>query len=471
MVFSSLTFICIFLPIVFLAQLAIKPIGAKNVLLVIASLIFYAYGEPVYIILMLASVLANWVFGMQIGKRTLEDPLRKPLMVCAVAFNLAMLGVFKYAGFVVGTLNALLPFALPPVEIALPIGISFYTFQALSYVIDVYRGDVTSEKSLLKVTLYISFFPQLIAGPIIKYHDVAEQFSSRRASIMDVAFGLRRFCIGLAKKVLLANALAIPVDALFGTAEIHVNILGAWLAAICYMLQIYFDFSGYSDMAIGMARMFGFHFKENFDHPYCSTSIKEFWRRWHISLSTWFKEYVYIPLGGNRHGKNRTVLNKFIVFFLCGLWHGASWTFVAWGLIHGAFLMLEEYLPIRKLPKPLGWLYAMLVVCCAFVLFRADSFEQGAFMVSQMFAGFQFDQIHMVVFVQQLNPVFCITFAISLVAAQPILPAIKRRFGNAEGLLPPTWEIAGFVCAFVLLVLSMLQLTGGGYNPFIYFRF
>ena len=464
MVFSSLSFLCIFLPVVLVLYRLMPGLRAKNVLLMIASLVFYAYGEPVYVLLMLVSAVANWLFGLVVAGR-------KPVLALAVIVNLAFLGVFKYAGMVVGTVDALFGAAFPPPEIALPIGISFYTFQAMSYVIDAYRGIVAAERNFGRVLLYIAFFPQLIAGPIIKYHDVAAQFAERNATASDVACGLRRFCVGLAKKVLIANSLAGPVDVLFAAAPDQMNIVGAWIAAVAYMMQIYFDFSGYSDMAIGMARMFGFHFKENFQHPYCSTSIKDFWTRWHISLSTWFKEYLYIPLGGNRRGRGRTVLNKFIVFFLCGLWHGASWTFVVWGLIHGFFLMLEEYLPIRKLPKPIGWLYAMLVVCCAFVLFRADSFEQGAFMLSQMFTGVQFDHAHMVLALQQLSPGFVIALVVGLVAAQPWAQQLAVRMAERPQGVPSALRIASYACAFVLLAVCLLELASGGYNPFIYFRF
>lgn len=484
MVFSSLVFICVFLPVVFLLNLLIPPVRGKNALLIVASLVFYAYGEPVYIVLMIASTLVNWALGLAIGSRqsrlgsggaahaaTRNDGTAKALLAVAVIVNLGLLGVFKYAGMVVSTADSLFGLALPDPGIALPIGISFYTFQAMSYVIDVYRGEVKAQRNYAKVLLYIAFFPQLVAGPIVKYHDVEEQLTNRHASLQDVAAGLRRFCVGLGKKVLVANTMAVAVDSIYAAQLDHVNIAVAWIAAVAYLMQIYFDFSGYSDMAIGMARMFGFTYKENFQYPYSSTSVKVFWRRWHISLSTWFKEYLYIPLGGNRKGKPRAVVNKMVVFVLCGLWHGASWTFVVWGLIHGLFLLIEEYLPIHKLPKPLGWLYCMLVVTVAFVLFRADSFQQGGYIIAQMFTGFHFEYACTELAMRQLTPVFLITLVVALVAAWPVKGALQARLKQASPRVVATVEVLSYVFAFALLALSFISLSGGGYNPFIYFRF
>ena len=470
MVFSSLAFICVFLPVVFLLHWAIPGFAGKNALLIVASLVFYAYGEPVFIVLMIVSTLFNWGFGLLVG-RTDAVGARKMWVAAAVVVNLAFLGTFKYAGMIVSTFNAITGMNVAEPAIALPIGISFYTFQALSYVIDVYRGEVEPQRSYPKVLLYISFFPQLVAGPIIKYHDVEAQLAERHASGRDIAAGFRRFCIGLGKKVLIANTMAVAVDSIYGAQLDHINIAVAWIAAIAYLMQIYFDFSGYSDMAIGMARMFGFKYKENFKYPYSSTTVKVFWRRWHISLSTWFKEYVYIPLGGNRKGRPRTVMSKMAIFFLCGLWHGASWTFVVWGLIHGFFLLLEEYVPLHKLPKPLGWLYCILVVCVAFVLFRADSFAQGGWIIAQMFTGFHFEYECMELALRQLTPLFLVTFAIACVAAAPVKGVFERYMEHAPAGMAATLELASYVFAFALLGLSMLALSGGGYNPFIYFRF
>lgn len=337
MIFSSLEFLCVFLPVVFILYCIIPNRRARNAILIVASLLFYAYGEPVYVFLMLGSVVVNYLIARGIDA---SKNHKKAVLAVSVAANLGALGVFKYAGFIVENLNRLTSADLPVPNLALPIGISFFTFQALSYVIDVYRGEVKVQKNLAHVLLYISFFPQLIAGPIVKYKDIYEAIENRKQEASQVADGFRRFIFGLGKKVLIANTVGEVADAIFTADQGSINIAVAWIAALAYMLQIYYDFSGYSDMAIGLGKMFGFQFKENFLYPYGSLSMKEFWRRWHISLSTWFKEYLYIPLGGNRKGKFRTCVNKIIVFFFTGLWHGASWTFIIWGLWHGLFFAL-----------------------------------------------------------------------------------------------------------------------------------
>ncbi|MCL2827082.1 MAG: hypothetical protein FWD72_06740, partial [Eggerthellaceae bacterium] len=380
--------------------------------------------------------------------------------------------------------------------IALPIGISFYTFEAISYIMDVYRGEVVATRSYPKMLLFISFFPHLIAGPILKYHDVEKQLDSRKASAADIAAGMRRFTVGLGKKVLIANTMAAVADAVYGANLGDVNVAVAWIGALSYLMQIYFDFSGYSDMAIGLARMFGFRYKENFNYPYISSSIQEFWRRWHISLTTWFKEYLYFPLGGNRKGKARASFNRVVVFFCCGLWHGASWTFVIWGLFHGLFLLLEEYLPIKKLPKAVGVIYALLVVTIGFVLFRANDIGQAGYFVAQMFTGFHFETASVSLALRQLTPAFIVAFVVSVVACMPVKgwlsAAIKKHeakgmgdgMGEADGeaageaLAVPrqsTWVralVAGsYIVSIVLLLVCLFSLSGGGYNPFIYFRF
>ncbi len=481
MVFSSLTFLCIFFPVVFIAYQFLPGIRSKNALLVVVSLIFYAYGEPVYVVLMILSSLVNWGLGLLVGQSTqgAQQGRKKLYLAVAIVANLIFLGVFKYAGMAVGSVNYVFGLNLNIPLIELPIGISFYTFQAMSYVIDVYRGEVKPQKSYSRVLLYISFFPQLIAGPIVKYHDIEEQLTKRHATLDDKTAGFIRFCIGLAKKVLIANTMASVVDSLYAASPDQVNICVAWVAALAYIMQIYFDFSGYSDMAIGMARMFGFHYKENFNYPYTSQTVQVFWRRWHISLSTWFKDYLYIPLGGNRKGRPRAVLNKIIVFFTCGLWHGASWTFVLWGLGHGFFLLLEEYLPIRKLPKALGVIYALLVVTVLFVLFRADTIEQAGLFISQMFTGFHFEYASMSLLGEQLTPLFIFMFACACVAATPFAKNLldktrlraeeKASLGDSKSLI--CVQAVQCVGALVLLLVCILSLSGGGYNPFIYFRF
>jgi alginate O-acetyltransferase complex protein AlgI len=471
MVFSSLTFLCVFLPVVFLAYLALPWMKAKNALLIVASLVFYAYGEPFYVLLMLVSSLANWLFGRALGPAEQKRVHRKALVALAVIVNLGFLAVFKYAGMLASSLGALMGGDAPFAELALPVGISFYTFQALSYVIDVYRGETPPQNSYFRVLLFISFFPQLIAGPIIKYRDIEGQLAARSVTLDGVAHGLRRFSVGLAKKVLIANTLGSVVASVYSAPQAEVNVAVAWIGALAYLAQIYFDFSGYSDMAIGLAHVFGFRYRENFDYPYTSRSIKDFWRRWHISLSTWFKEYLYIPLGGNRRGRGRAVLNKLIVFGLCGLWHGASWTFVFWGLFHGFFLLLEEYLPIKKLPRVFGWVYMLLVVCVGFVLFRSESFAQAIFMLGQMFTGFHFEHMAVARASWLLDPFTVFIFVVAIVAATPVLRLLGACLAKATGAVQSVTQVIGYVGAFCLLVLSFLALSGGGYNPFIYFRF
>ena len=330
MVFSSMVFMCIFLPVVFILHCILPGIRLKNALLLLASVLFYAYGEPVYIILLFVSTLLNYFCACMIE----SSKYKKVILTLAVICNLGILIVFKYTDFILGTVNILTGLHLPLPQIRMPIGISFFTFQAMSYVIDVYRGTTKAQKNYAKVLLYISFFPQLIAGPIVKYQDIAQVFDNRTQSLEGVSLGIRRFSAGLCKKVLISNTMGLVADQLFGASAGNINAAGAWLGAISYMLQIYFDFSGYSDMAIGLGWMFGFHFKENFNYPYISGSIREFWRRWHISLSGWFLEYLYIPLGGNRKGKFRTVVNKMIVFLCTGIWHGAAVNFLFWGIYH-----------------------------------------------------------------------------------------------------------------------------------------
>ncbi|MBQ6522494.1 MAG: MBOAT family protein [Atopobiaceae bacterium] len=462
MVFSSLIFLSAFLPIVFALHTVVRDVRVKNAVLICASLLFYAWGEPVYIVLLLASTVVNYVFGRLV--RAGGKPMRA-VLVGAVVVNLAFLGVFKYADMAVSTLNAVSGANLPLPGIPLPLGISFYTFQALSYVIDVYRGACEPQASYPRVLLYISFFPQLVAGPIVKYHDIERQMGERSASVGDMADGLVRFACGLGKKVLIANTMGACADALYALDASQITAPIAWLAAFSYLMQIYFDFSGYSDMAIGLGRLFGFRFLENFDHPYASTTIKEFWRRWHISLSTWFKEYVYIPLGGNRKGRLRAGVNKCAVFFLCGLWHGASWTFVIWGLIHGAFSLMEELVPVKRLPRILGHLYTLLVVMLAFVVFRCDTLGQAGTFISSMFLGWRSSSASHVLLMRELTPLFLATAAIACIASFPVSAKLKEAAPSSA------LRLASYAGALALIVLSLLALSSGTYNPFIYFRF
>lgn len=464
MVFSSMVFLCVFLPAAFCLHLLLPGMRAKNFLLVVASLVFYAYGEPIYVILLVASSAGNYILARLTG----ECPkIRKLTMTLAVVINLGLLVIFKYSGFLVDTFNSVTGAGIPVPQVRMPVGISFFTFQALSYVIDVYRGDASVQKNFGKVLLYISFFPQLIAGPIVKYHDVEAEINNRKQTPEEIGKGIRRFIAGLSKKVLIANTMGLVADNLFGAAATGITGPGAWLGAVSYMLQIYFDFSGYSDMALGLGMMFGFHFHENFDYPYISASIREFWRRWHMSLSGWFKEYLYIPLGGNRRGKFRTVVNKMIVFVCTGIWHGASFNFLFWGIYHGFFLMLEEYIPFigkkgGKLKSFFQHVYALLVVCVGFVFFRADTMKQGCFWIREMFTDFGWKASAMSLTLQQLTPVYLVTLAAALVAAVPVNSMLKKY---------KWYEGFNYVLSLAGFALCVLSLAGGTYNPFIYFRF
>lgn len=472
MVFSSLIFLCVFFPLIFCLHTAIPAIKVRNALLIMASLFFYAFGEPVYVFLMVISAFLNYLCAV-----LMEKANSKFILTAAVIINIGILCVFKYIGFFVTAINDILRLHITVPQIALPIGISFFTFQALSYVIDVYRRQVAVQRNFGKVLLYISFFPQLIAGPIVKYRDIACEIDSRSVGLKEAASGMRRFICGLAKKVLIANTMAVAADQAFGQELGSLNILSAWIGAVSYTMQIYYDFSGYSDMAIGLGQMFGFHFKENFKHPYSSLTIKEFWRRWHISLSSWFKEYVYIPLGGNRKGKLRTGINKITVFFLTGLWHGANWTFVVWGLFHGAFSFLEEFVPaMRKLPRFLLHIYTMCAVIVGFVIFRADTLYQAFGFIGKMFAGCDFTAASMSFACQMMTPHLVVMLIAAVIGCGPVrsLTVRLRLLSKKEEKLAPKEnfvEVILYTAAFLLLVWCIVRLSGGSYNPFIYFRF
>lgn len=470
MVFSSLVFLCIFMPIVFLLYTIIPNLLFRNALLIVTSLLFYAYGEPVYVLLMIFSSILNYVCARLVT----NEKKGKLCLIVAVVLNLGMLAVFKYAGFFTESLNSLLNLNLPVPEITLPIGISFFTFQALSYVIDVYRKNVPAQKNYFYVLLYITFFPQLIAGPIVKYRDINDQIEDRKQSVEKIANGLRRFICGLAKKVIIANTMGQVADNIFNADSSYLSILTAWLGAVAYLFQIYYDFSGYSDMAIGLGHMFGFDFKENFNYPYGAESIQDFWRKWHISLSTWFKEYLYIPLGGNRKGKTRTVLNRMIVFFATGLWHGANWTFVLWGVYHGLFLLLEEYIPlIKKLPKVLKHIYTLIVVTVGFVIFRAETIGQGFDFIFNMFTGVNISDSSLSLAISQITPWFIVVFILAVFCAAPVKP-LTEKFRNSDGVMTESVSVVQiilYLLSFALLAFCIIRLSGSSYNPFIYFRF
>ena len=389
MLFSSIVFLFTFLPAVMLLYYLL-PVRFRNVILLLASLVFYAWGEPVYLFLMLLSILFNYFSGLDIARNLQDKRAAKRSLVFNLIINLAVLGFFKYEGFVLDTLNGILPVHISYHALPLPIGISFYTFQILSYIIDVYRGNVKVQTNLPNFALYVTMFPQLIAGPIVQYADVDEQLASREVSRTKFGEGSMYFIRGLAKKVLLANTSGMIFTEVSGLAKGNIAVMTAWLGAFAYMFQIYFDFSGYSDMAIGLGKMFGFEFNMNFNYPYVSKSITEFWRRWHISLSSWFRDYVYIPLGGNRVSKIKHIRNLLIVWFLTGLWHGAAWNFVAWGLYYGVLLIIEKYLlspVLDRLPDVVRHIYSIVLVVIGWVLFFSSSFGQAADYIRVMFGA------------------------------------------------------------------------------------
>jgi alginate O-acetyltransferase complex protein AlgI len=483
MVFSTPIFILCFLPIVLviyyfrpivLVLYNSRQLRLGNVTLVVFSLIFYAWGEPVVVLLMILSIVINWLFGMLMDIPALAVYLkRKTVLILSVVFNIGLLIIFKYTGFIVENINAVLgKTVLANPNISLPIGISFFIFQAMSYVIDVYRRDTPVNRNIMDVALYISFFPQLIAGPIVRYHDISEQIKRRTYSTSKFASGVSRFVIGLSKKALMANVMAKLCDAVFGLQGGSLTPALAWFGALAYMLQIYFDFSGYSDMAIGLAKMFGFELLENFNYPYISRSIREFWKRWHISLSTWFKDYLYIPLGGNRKGLARTYINQFVVMLLCGLWHGASWTFVVWGLYHALFLMLEKTafgIFLRKLWRPLQHIYVLLIVLFGWVFFRAGSVEKAISFLGCMFgysSGIKNPLLH------YLTPEMILIFIVGIIGSAPIMPWLNRKISALPNLRLRNGILWGSSAInFILLLLSLAAVSGGTYNPFIYFRF
>lgn len=474
MLFSSMIFLWIFLPAVLAGSFLLRKTRLVNLFLVLASLFFYAWGEPVNVLLMVFSILLNYGAGRLLAKFEKNDPYeaRKLVLALDILLNLALLGYFKYLGLLVEGVNALLGLlgakALEVPAVSLPIGISFFTFQALSYVVDVYRRKVEAQKKLLNVALYISFFPQLIAGPIVRYREINDQIESRHVTAEDFAQGARRFIYGLAKKVLIANVMAQGADGLYALQPAGVTGGMAWLAAILYTFQIYYDFSGYSDMAIGLGRMFGFHFSENFRYPYLSRSIREFWRRWHISLSTWFKEYVYIPLGGNRRGRGRTYLNLFIVFALTGIWHGAGVSFLLWGLYHGLLSILERLGLEKALKKlgPMSWLYAFAAVVFGWVLFRVEDVPLALQWMGRMLAPWKYTvtAYHLYDYV---TPQMCLLLPVALLGMGPIQTLADKCGLNAR------WKFSWpeVLLCVLLLGLCLATLASSTYNPFIYFKF
>lgn len=483
MIFSSPIFLFLFLPIALTVCLLLPGTKAKNFWLLLMSVVFYAWGQVDFILLLLASTLMNYGLGLWLD-RSENSANRKLAIAVAVVINIGLLAFFKYADFVVSRLNSTLhlvgvaPLHAP--QITLPLGISFFTFHALSYVIDVYRRKWKAAVDPRDVALYIFFFPQLIAGPILRWSSIGPQLVQRTISRDVFADGIRRFAGGLAKKVLIANTLAVPADQIFALPASELSTAVAWFGILCYTLQIYFDFSGYSDMAIGMGKMFGFAFMENFNFPYLAQSIRDFWRRWHISLSTWFRDYLYFPLGGNRVSEGRTHLNLLLVFFLCGLWHGASLTFVVWGLYHGFFLVLERTRfgkMQEKLPRPFRHFYTMLVVMLGWVIFRANTFTAAGIYFDALFFPNRLPAAQP--FARYVTNEAVWAIVLGVLFSGPLWHWIQTSQAKLEQALPAAdrpvvqapWAVLEILLVIILLLASAAWLAGGTYNPFIYFRF
>ena len=462
MVFSSMTFLCFFAPLCGGAYFLCKNRIYRNAVLLVFSLLFYSWGEPKSIILIVLAALAAWLGGLGID-RYRDTKWKKPIFIATVVLLTANLVVFKYLNFFLDTAESLSGLSFGVKEIALPIGISFYTFQILSYVIDLYRGEIDLQKNPLYLLLYVAFFPQLIAGPIVRYRTVEKEIICRSESLTGAAEGCRRFAVGLAKKVIIANKVALVAEIVYSSASDEYGTLMYWLAALAYTLQIYYDFSGYSDMAIGLGQIFGFHFPENFDYPYVSGSVTEFWRRWHISLSRWFRDYIYIPLGGNRTTKLKWVRNIVVVWGLTGLWHGAGWNFVLWGLYFAAFLLLEKLVLgkyLEKLHGAVGWIYTFTVVNVSWVIFNLTDMGKLGHALMMMFSFRHTDLANAVLADPSIvNGALYIPLALAL--AFPILRGVRERTPNA---------VRNGIC-LALLVLCVVYIESSSFNPFIYFRF
>ncbi len=469
MLFSSMTFIFVFLPIILLLYLITKK-ELHNPILLTGSIIFYAWGEPKYLAIMLLTILINYFAAIGIEKFNLH---KKIIVVLTITANLGMLIYFKYFNFLIDITNNLFHSHIGLLDIVMPIGISFYTFQALSYVIDVYKGECSAQKDIYKLALFICLFPQLIAGPIIKYHDIAEQIDSREVSFEKVNLGVKRFIIGLSKKTLIANTMALVADKIFLQDPHNFSHLVAWLGAFAYTFQLYFDFSGYSDMAIGLGLIFGFKFIENFNYPYISKSITEFWRRWHISLSTWFKQYVYVPLGGNRNGIFKTCRNLGIVFLLTGIWHGAAWTFIIWGIWHGFFIIIEKFVNIKEFDRHnhclsinvLRHIYCIFVFITGWVIFRSDNIIYAWHYLLNMFGIIELQKEN---FIYSLSYYFGKFEILIFIIAFICSTSVFKNFLNVQNKLG---KIALNMWLIILFLLSTISIAANTYNPFIYFRF
>lgn len=477
MVFSSIFFLLFFLPILIASYYIVNP-QYRNILLLIFSLLFYVTGEGKYSIVLILSIIINYIFGILISKNNPRDSkFTKYLLISSVVFNIGLLIAFKYANLIVNTINPILQIfinrQITLSEIHLPIGISFFTFQALSYVIDVYRKETQSQTNIINYAMYIALFPQLIAGPIVRYIDIEKQINKRLHSIDHFTQGISIFIIGLAKKVLIANNVALIADHIFSLPNTEIGFSYAWIGIIAYSLQIYFDFSGYSDMAVGLGKMFGFDFVKNFNYPYISTSIQDFWRRWHISLSTWFRDYLYIPLGGNKKGNKRTYFNLIVVFALCGIWHGASWVFLLWGLWHGAFLIIERIDIVKEFfrssPVVIKYLYTFIIVTIGWVFFRAENIN---FAIQYLYSmiGLNGNNNLSTLPISVYNNKTLLFLFIGIISSMPLFPIIKSKIPN-EKYFMFFKNTVYYSYTIVILLMSILSLSNNSYNPFIYFRF
>ena len=464
MVFSSLLFMFIYLPVV-LAIYYVVPRRWRNIWLFIANLVFYGWGEPVYILLMLFSICINYFAGLRIDRHRANRKTARGILIADIVINLAMLAFFKYYDLFAATLSAIPGVSVPALHLALPIGISFYTFQTMSYPIDVYRGDAEIQRNFISFGTFVALFPQLIAGPIVRYKDIASQLDFRATGVDQFASGVRRFAVGLGKKVLIANNIGALWDVYAAKAPGELTVLGSWLGILAFSLQIYFDFSGYSDMAIGLGRMLGFEFLENFNYPYISKSVTEFWRRWHISLGTWFRDYVYIPLGGNRKGLWRQIFNLLVVWALTGFWHGANWTFLCWGLYYAVFLIIEKLFLLKGLQRVpvLATVYTLLVAVCGWVLFDLPSLSAAGSYYGAMF-GFAAGGLAAAADLFYLRE-YALVFAVCILACTPLGKTLYEKLS----VKAKTWLTPVMIAS--VLVLSTAYLVDATYNPFLYFRF
>ena len=470
MLFSSLTFLFGFLPILLTLYFILKNRKFKNIVLLIFSLIFYAWGEPKYIFLMLLTILIVYIFGILVNKFDMENKKtfkNISLLICIILVFGSLI-FFKYSNFLIENINLVFKIKLKSLNVVMPIGISFYTFQILSYIIDLYNKKIKLQKNYFSLALYVSLFPQLIAGPIVRYETIEEEIDNRKETKEDVISGTKRFIIGLSKKVIIANQMALLADLVFNEHNGAYGTIITWFGTFAYTLQIYFDFSGYSDMAIGLGRIFGFHFLENFDYPYISKSVTEFWRRWHISLSTWFRDYVYIPLGGNRVSKTKWIRNIILVWLLTGLWHGAAWNFIIWGIYYGLLLLFEKMFfdkILKKLPMVINWLYTFIVVMIGWMIFRSNSLNELLLFIKTMFIYKQTDWL--TILANNLSTFNALIFVLpSFILSFPILKKIKEKY--SEKIL---YVVITNILLLILFLICIVYLTSSSYNPFIYFRF